>query len=55
MVEIRGVEPLTFSMPFCDEARKEKTGQGKVRLFGRFWLATDLLILNEPYPAFDFL
>ena len=55
MVEIRGVEPLTFSMPFCDEARKEKTGQGKVRLFGRFWLSTDLLKPLEPCVTFIFL
>jgi len=47
MVEIRGVEPLTFSMPSCDDARTARDGKRQMRILLDFCVTTDLLTINE--------
>ena len=51
LVEIRGVEPLTFSMPCSAVAGTEKDGQDRERLFADFSELSNLLIINEPHQS----
>ena len=49
VVEVRGVEPLTFSMPCSAVAGTGKDGQDRERLFADFSEPSNLLIINEPH------
>ncbi len=51
LVEIRGVEPLTFSMPFSAVAGTRENAKGQMRLCSDFSELSHLLKINEPYQS----
>ena len=51
MVEIRGVEPLTFSMPFSADAGTRENVKGQMQLSPDFSELSHLLKINEPYQS----
>ena len=51
MVEIRGVEPLTFSMPFSDGAEDGKDGRGFSPVFAAFAASRFYAYLRQSCPV----
>ena len=49
VVEVRGVEPLTFSMPFPESRGTDENAKRQARIFGHFVVSADLLKINEPH------
>ena len=48
LVEIRGVEPLTFSMPLSPEWRTARNGQNFSGIFGTFEDISDPIFHHAP-------